>query len=302
MPDDALLTIPAPSGETAAHLLEERLALTGASFEALSTGLPSAVYTDAPGNLLRVDSVSSEIEELTGRSPSEIITLPGGWIDIVHPDDRAAVIAENARAAVAPPFRAEYRIIHRDGTVRWIRDVTSKVYGANGSVQSSVGVLTDITQVRQAQEFAAESSQRIRDNLDQLPVAVYIYGRTSGQMTETYAINTHMIDLLGYTAEEWKVGRTFWFAIMHPDDRERVMVTEQSIVDADGSFASMVYRLTAKDGTVHWIRDDSRRIDDRSTDLEVWQGVFTDITTQVEAAEAARASDIRFRSLIQHSL
>lgn len=302
MPSFDILNPPEPDSATAAQLLEERLTLAGESVEAIEAGLPSAVYTDLPDHPLFLASISSEIEEITGYTPTEAIAMPGGWLAIVHPDDRAAVIEETRRSNDAPPFRAEYRIIHRDGSSRWVRDITSMVYGPDAPGSAWIGVLTDITRLHLARERAAETSRRIRDNLDQLPIAVYIYGRTPGELVETYSVNTHLVNLLGYTPEEWKAGRTFWFSIMHPDDRERVMVTEKSVVDADGSFSSMEYRVIAKDGRVLWVRDDSRRIDDRTTDLEVWQGVFTDITKQVLAAETARANDLRFRALIQHSL
>lgn len=296
-----IASIPVAPAAAAAAALEERLALAGASIEALSTGLVSAVYIDRDSDDVRLATVSDDIAEITGLTPAEAIDLPGGWLDIVHPDDRQAFLDEAARAAAAPPFHLEYRIVHRDGSIRWVRDVTRPVSGSGHAPTALIGVLTDITPVRRARELAAEASRRMRATLDQLPVAVYIYSRTPGALEETYSVNTNMQRLLGYSAEEWRGGRAFWFHIMHPEDRGRVLVTEQSVIDAEGSFSSMEYRVVTRDGRVLWVRDDSQRIDNRTSGVEIWQGVFTDITAQVESAQRAREADHRFRQLIQHS-
>ena len=58
--------------------------------------------------------------ELTGQTTEEL--RGSGWVDAIHPDDRARV-AELWREAVGRqhPYLAEYRIRHRDGRFHWYR-------------------------------------------------------------------------------------------------------------------------------------------------------------------------------------
>jgi two-component system cell cycle sensor histidine kinase/response regulator CckA len=105
--------------------------------------------------------VSPQIEAILGFSPSQWLSEPGLWISRVHPEDRRLVEESEDAALSGKPFRAEYRMFRRDGTVIWVNDAAAVVHDSNGKVLLH-GVIVDVserkhleTQLRQAQKMQA---------------------------------------------------------------------------------------------------------------------------------------------------
>ncbi|HEY9162984.1 MAG TPA: PAS domain S-box protein, partial [Magnetovibrio sp.] len=90
--------------------------------------------------------ISSKIREMTGYKTN--IIKPSSWIKLIHPDDRA----EYRKRLVAhlkgnaPDFTAEYRLINRSGTERWIRISGMALRDRAGWVYRMAGSVGDITE------------------------------------------------------------------------------------------------------------------------------------------------------------
>ncbi|MBO0912707.1 MAG: PAS domain-containing protein, partial [Acidobacteria bacterium] len=89
--------------------------------------------------------VSSQIESLLGYSPGEWLADPTNWIRHVHPEDQESVRLAEESALAGNPFRAEYRLFRRDGTMLWVNDSGSLMPGPRGR-ELLHGVLVDITE------------------------------------------------------------------------------------------------------------------------------------------------------------
>ena len=105
--------------------------------------------------------VSPQIEATLGFSPSEWMNEPGLWISRVHPEDRRLVEATEEATFSGKPFRAEYRMFRRDGSVIWVNDTAAVVHDSDGNTLLH-GVMVDVsdrkqleTQLRQAQKMQA---------------------------------------------------------------------------------------------------------------------------------------------------
>lgn len=86
---------------------------------------------------------------------------------LMHPDDRSAVRSAMAHAvATRAHFEVEYRVIWRDGTMRWLMSRGAARYLQDGSAESMIGFTIDIT-ARKASELhyqaVAEEEQRARE-------------------------------------------------------------------------------------------------------------------------------------------
>ena len=93
---------------------------------------------------------------------------PDLWPRILHPDDRARALAENARHnETGEPFQLEYRLLHRDGHVVWVHDQARVVRDERGKIVASQGVLLDITTRKRADEQLA--FRTYHDELTGLP-------------------------------------------------------------------------------------------------------------------------------------
>jgi diguanylate cyclase (GGDEF)-like protein/PAS domain S-box-containing protein len=117
---------------------------------------PLVNYIDAPDEGATSIYVSPQIERLLGYTAEEWQGDPTLWPRILHPDDRARALAENARHnETGEPFQLEYRMAHRNGRIVWVHDEARVVRDADGKVIYSHGVMLDITARKKADEKAA---------------------------------------------------------------------------------------------------------------------------------------------------
>jgi diguanylate cyclase (GGDEF)-like protein/PAS domain S-box-containing protein len=120
--------------------------------------VPAIVYVADTGESGRWHYVSPQIEQILGYTPAAWCADPNLWLKRLHPDDREWVLArEQALTGAEPDSPAlEYRMLHRDGRVVWIRDDAVLAEGA-GDEPRWHGVLCDVTERKQ---FEAELERR----------------------------------------------------------------------------------------------------------------------------------------------
>jgi two-component system sensor histidine kinase/response regulator len=105
--------------------------------------------------------VNKEAENLLGYSAEEWLATGDFLLDHVHPDDRSLAELSCATAAQdGRPQRFEHRMISAQGNVVWLRTSICLVEG-NEKYTELVGVMTDITERKRAQE-AAENASRAK--------------------------------------------------------------------------------------------------------------------------------------------
>ena len=85
--------------------------------------IPVVVYRFKADEARTTIFVSPKIEELTGYPFSDF--LDNGkrtWLSLIHPDDRQEVLDKISKKKSGDELRLEYRIIHKDGTLRWVAE------------------------------------------------------------------------------------------------------------------------------------------------------------------------------------
>jgi diguanylate cyclase (GGDEF)-like protein/PAS domain S-box-containing protein len=137
-------------------------------YRTLVEQIPAVTYIDAIDDPSSTVYISPQIEKIVGYSADEWIETPDIWLKLVHPDDREWVTAEHDRTNQSfEPFRAEYRMLHRDGSVVWIRDEALLMRSEQGEPRFWQGVLLDITERKRAEEQIAFLA--FHDKLTNLP-------------------------------------------------------------------------------------------------------------------------------------
>ncbi|MCU0616045.1 MAG: response regulator [Gemmatimonadaceae bacterium] len=101
-----------------------------------------------------VEYVSANVDAVLGYAPDTLTSGRVPYGDIIHPDDVPRIAAElDAHLAHGTEwFEQEYRVLHADGRVRIVTDVTKLVRDAKGEVTHFLGYLIDVTE-RRAQEL-----------------------------------------------------------------------------------------------------------------------------------------------------
>ena len=108
------------------------------------------MWLDAFGELLYI---SPSCRRVTGYSPEEFIENPSLLFAIAHPEDRPLVEQHYREAPNSTESHTlEFRIVAKDGRVRWVSHVCQPVEGADGETLGRRASHRDITDRREAEE------------------------------------------------------------------------------------------------------------------------------------------------------
>ncbi len=92
-------------------------------------------------------------EELCGYNSDELNARENGWLSILHPDDREWVYREGANLVESPASVVQtYRIIAKNGTVRWVEDHKTSLFSVDGEFKGIDGIVLDVTERKQTEE------------------------------------------------------------------------------------------------------------------------------------------------------
>jgi diguanylate cyclase (GGDEF)-like protein/PAS domain S-box-containing protein len=96
--------------------------------------------------------IGPQIEQLLGWEPASWASVQD-WADRMHPDERAwAVDFCVAQSLAGIDHEADYRALCKNGEYVWIRDVVHVVRNADGSVESLIGFMFDISERKRTEE------------------------------------------------------------------------------------------------------------------------------------------------------
>ena len=90
-----------------------------------------------------------------------------------------------------------------------------------------------------------------------------------------------------------------WTEVVHPQDRERHRTDLRNLLCGRDTEAEWVYRVQAVGGAVRWVREQLQVVRDPSARPTRLDGCLADITEQLQAEEALRQSERRFRALVE---
>ncbi len=125
----------------------------------LIRNLPGIAYRCSMDRNWTMEFISEGCFDLTGYSPSDFVanrTISFG--EIIHKED-AERIYEQVLIAIAEnrPYRFVYRILHRNGNVKWAFEQGSVVKGENSEVIALEGFISDFTQAKLAEDLMANN-------------------------------------------------------------------------------------------------------------------------------------------------
>jgi PAS domain S-box-containing protein len=121
--------------------------------------------------------MSPSCERMTGYSASEFQAEPDLVLRIVHPDDRARLKEHRHDIEHKGDAELDFRILRKDGAIRWIAHVCLAVSGRDGGYQGRRVSNRDITERKQAEaslsQLNAELEQRVAQRTAELETAIY---------------------------------------------------------------------------------------------------------------------------------
>jgi PAS domain S-box-containing protein len=244
-------------------------------YRLLTEAQPGMVWTLRPDNT--VDFVNSAWVAYTGRTLQEIDA--DGWRDLIHPDDRSAMIATiSAPLERGEPHEVQVRFRRHDGMYRRVLSRVVPVRDGAGNVVKWIGTTTDIHDLWLAREGLRESKVKLQESekrfsrVASAPVMIW----SSGPDKRCDWFNESWLTFTGRTLEQ-ELGDG-WLEGVHPQDRERAFDVYARAFDARQPF-STEYRLRHRDGTYRRVLDEGvpRTVDGR---FYGYIGSAVDVTEQ----------------------
>ncbi len=149
------------------RLVEERdrhaqeLKSSEQKFRTLIANIPGVCYRCANDAVYTMEFLSDSVEALSGYPAADFIgNRVRTFASLFHPDDAALVDKVVADAlSHRRPYAIDYRIIHRDGSVRWVHEKGQGEFDEDGNLQHLDGAIFDVTAHRHLEEELTRKEQ-----------------------------------------------------------------------------------------------------------------------------------------------
>jgi PAS domain S-box-containing protein len=133
---------------TASHMAHEAMSAELEILRGLVDGMPAVPWShtvDPASGWTRYVFMGKQCFELLGYTPEELMAEPHHFPRLVHPDDVERVVMMSDEADRTGVWDDVYRLIHRDGSVRWIHGVGRRVTPGGVEPATWYGVSIDVT-------------------------------------------------------------------------------------------------------------------------------------------------------------
>ncbi len=198
-----------------------------------------------------------------------------GWIENVHPEDRAACEDAYSAALVAQrPFSIEYRLRRHDGEYRWILNHGTPHLDEVGRFDGLIGSCVDITEQKRHATALQASEARFRLLSDGAPTMLWM----SDAHGRCIHLNRRLRDFWGIGNEDLESFE--WGATLHPEDAPRVQALVRGALQRLTGFV-LEARYRNHGGDYRVLRTDAEPHFDDQGNFAGFIGVNVDVTEQV---------------------
>jgi PAS domain S-box-containing protein len=318
-----------PANPTALRLTEE-------DFQRHLSNIPGAIYRCQCDQHWTMTYLSDWVEELCGYAAQEFVHNQRTWANTIHPDDRQQV-EQGVWAGVMlrQPFTLEYRIVHRDGTIRWVYERGRGVFSPIGELLYLDGAIFDIGDRKQAeadlkalneelelrvQDRTAQLQQvvqRLEDEIEDhiqvemalvasetrlqhlaanLPGMIYQFRLAADGSTSFPYVSSGCYALYEITPEAVQANATLLLDAIHPDEREAF---RNSITQSAATLQPWYWqgRIITESGQIKWVEGISNP-EQKPDNSILWDGLLIDITDRKSTEETLRQTQQFVESIL----
>ncbi len=262
------------SPRRAVHLSERTL------LKVLESAPDGVVVIDDRGTMVLVNA---QTERIFGYDRSEML---GKKVELLVPIGQRPLHVQQRREYMqAPHLRAMgsgKRLfgLRKDGQAFPVEISLSPLETDEGLLVTAV--IRDVTERKEHEARLAKAELRYRSLVEEIPAVTFMTALDGG-INELY-VSPQIVDLLGFTQQEWLDDPVLWHRQLHPEDRER-WHREFARTCATARPFSSVYRFLARDGRVVWVQGEAKVIRDADGRPMFLQGVAFNITRMKEFEE-----------------
>lgn len=264
-----------------------------AKYKNLMDSLPVMFYAAEPDPPYKPIYMSKAFESL-GYSLDDWFNKPNLWFEMLHPEDHDRVLksAENAKINGYKSDH-EYRLILKDGRIRWIHDRGELIKDKAGEALYWQGLSIDITEKREAENALKESEVRYRDLFENANDLLYVHDLQGNFLS----VNVTAEEIFGYNRKE--ALKLNLKDIIVPEYLE---IANKKVAEKITGKENSVYEIVCitKQGGHKTLEINSRILYQNGLPVAV-QGIARDITDKKKAKQKLVESEERFRDLFENA-
>ncbi len=189
------------------------------------------------------------LANLYGTTPDQLVGKDDGAFN--SNAEQVACFLENTRAVM---MQDQTQVVWEESTdaatgqTRYFQSTQVPLVGPDGQRQILV-IANDVTELKQTQQRLEESERRLRYVLDATGEGIWDWDIGSGLVSH----NRRWCDIVGLGDDFLQHPLNRFTGLLHPDDKESVMVKLQACLDGNALYQSE-HRMI-KHGQVVWVRD-----------------------------------------------
>ena len=227
-----------------------------------------------------VEVVNRQVFEYFGQTLEEL--RQWGTNDTVHPEDLPHVIEVFTRSITSgSPYEVVQRFRRSDGVYRWFANSGFPVRDTNGHIVRWCVLLTDIDDLKRAQDALRESEHESRLIVDSIPGLVVALAPDG----EVEFVNRQGLEFFGQPLEELKHWGTN--GAIHPEDLLR-LIEDFTRAIASGHPFEWEVRGRRFDGVYRWFQSRGFPLRDASGCIVRWYNLLVDVDERKRAEEELR--------------
>ena len=258
--------------------------LNEAQFTSLVSHIPGVIYRNLGDEHFSISFMSNEIENLTGYPVSYFYdNRKDGFSNLIFEDDKSMVKETKQRAIEnKEQYSLEYRIVHKDGGIRWVFERGQAVLEGDNQISFLDGCIFDISNKKHVEEALAYSKDEVKR------LALVAHSTTNSVMiTDAYEniiwVNQGFTRISGYTLDE-VIGKKFGYSLEGPEADENAKIKLRHAIDnrlpIKDEFLSY-----AKNGEQIWLEVDSQPLFDEEGKHLGFMTIENDITKRKHAQQ-----------------
>ncbi|MDE3248082.1 MAG: PAS domain S-box protein [Bacteroidota bacterium] len=233
--------------------------------------------------------------DLLGYEDTEAIDYSELWWNSIYPEDLWMVKESDERymAGSSDHHSLEYRIVHKNGDIKWILDKGVVIRkDEKGRPLKIIGTHTDITSVKEIQIALKESEQRFKSLSENIPGVLFSYTfDKTGQHGFRY-ISPAIDKVLGVSAAAFMQPDKY----IHAEDLPVLAKKIKAAGQVNGPFNIECRMILPKKGLM-WVEIASSFSFQREDGVRVYTGILTDITQRKMIEETLRIREEKYRNI-----
>ncbi len=196
-------------------------------------------------------------------------------IDYVHKEDRERAVQDFEQISTSGGTKnIEYRIQTTDGRTLIVQVSATIIAQAGGPPRYILGMITDITQQKLAEQSLRISEERYSLALEGANDGIWDWDLENNQIY----YSPRWKNLLGYAEDEIQDDPDEWFNRIHPDDLPSVKSSIEAHLTGLSSHIETEFRMQHKNGTYIWVMARGNAIHTNGSHPHRVAGSMTDIS------------------------